>query len=366
MTEELPGQRGRVVGFAIQPEKAKKHLTPELLKQAAAAHIQIRAIDPSEPVAQQGPFDIVLQKCRDHGGRQRLVEYLQQHPSTGLIDPFEAVEALMARDSMLQPLAEPVVLNQPGHHRPSSGTAELDTFSCAAPVQAVLQAGCTEADAMHVLDQTQMKFPMLAKPYFTDGRHGCHGLALIENIQGFKRLVKGTGPPGVALPVMLQPFIEHGGCLFKVYVMGCSIAVVHRPSLQVPPEEKDVTAQKAGIQIMTRVSAFDSTSPMGCDSVQGPPDWFLDQLAATLRNRLKLQLFNFDLVRPTKHNAPGSKGADFLVVDINYFPGYEKLPNHASLMVDFLQSLLNPGQDQEPQLQRHLSSCLENRASDSE
>ena len=87
--------------------------------------------------------------------------------------------------------------------------------------------------------------------------------------------------------------------------MGCSIAVVHRPSLQVPPEEKDVTAQKAGIQIMTRVSAFDSTSPMGCDRVQGPPDWFLDQLAATLRNRLKLQLFNFDLVRPTKHNAPG-------------------------------------------------------------
>ena len=75
------------------------------------------------------------------GGRQRLVEYLQQHPSTGLIDPFEAVEALMARDSMLQPLAEPVVLNQPGHHRLSSGTAELDTFSCAAPVQAVLQAG---------------------------------------------------------------------------------------------------------------------------------------------------------------------------------------------------------------------------------
>ena len=91
MTEDLPGQRGRVVGFAIQPEKvkptitqssrtqtdimnttdasmqAKKHLTPELLKQAAAAHIQIRAIDPSEPVAQQGPFDIVLQKCRDHG-----------------------------------------------------------------------------------------------------------------------------------------------------------------------------------------------------------------------------------------------------------------------------------------------------------
>ncbi len=91
----------------------------------------------------------------------------------------------------------------------------------------------------------------------------------------------------------------------QVYVMGCSVVVVHRPSLQVPPEDEDVTAERKGIQIMTRVSAFDSKSPMGCDLVEGPPDWLLDQLAATLRSRLHLQLFNFDLVRPTENNAPG-------------------------------------------------------------
>ena len=91
----------------------------------------------------------------------------------------------------------------------------------------------------------------------------------------------------------------------QVYVMGSSVVVVHRPSLQVPPEDKDVTAERKGIQIMTRVSAFDSKSPMGCDFVEGPPDWLLDQLAATLRSRLHLQLFNFDLVRPTEKNAPG-------------------------------------------------------------
>ena len=87
--------------------------------------------------------------------------------------------------------------------------------------------------------------------------------------------------------------------------MGRSIAVVQRPSLQIPPEDEDVTAQRVGIQMVTRVSAFNSTSPMGCDSVETPPDWLLDQLAATLRDRLHLQLFNFDLVRPTERNAPG-------------------------------------------------------------
>lgn len=87
--------------------------------------------------------------------------------------------------------------------------------------------------------------------------------------------------------------------------MGSSIAVVHRPSLQLPPEDADVTAQRRGIQTMARVSAFHSTSPMGCEFVEGPPDWLLQQLAATLRTTLNLQLFNFDLVRPTDRDAPG-------------------------------------------------------------
>ena len=83
----------RIVGFAISPDKvcsiqymrdrltqccwseinvccltqAKKHLKPELLTRAAAANITIRAIDPLKPVTEQGPFDLILQKCRDEG-----------------------------------------------------------------------------------------------------------------------------------------------------------------------------------------------------------------------------------------------------------------------------------------------------------
>lgn len=362
----MPADGQRVVGFAISPEKAKKHLSAELLEKAQQANIELRAIDPERPVAEQGPFDLILQKCRDADWRQKLEVYLQQHHSTRLIDPFEAEASLLTREEMLKPLLEPVTLHQPKHARQNASTAELDTLSCAAPVQTPLRPGCTEEDAAQILQSEHMQFPLLAKPFFTDGRQGSHGLALINNMEGLKKLVKGTGPPGVTLPVMLQPFIEHRGCLFKVYVLGRSISVVHRPSLQVPPEDEDVTAQRGGIQMVTRVSAFNSTSPMGCEAVESPPDWLLDQLAATLRNRLHLQLFNFDMVRPTKHNAPGSKGADFLVVDVNYFPGYEKLPNHATLMVDFLQSLLRPEKDQQRHLSRHLSSCLDEHASDSE
>ena len=87
--------------------------------------------------------------------------------------------------------------------------------------------------------------------------------------------------------------------------MGCSIAAVNRPSLQLPPEDEDVKGQQNGIQTVSRVSAHNSTSPMGCHRVQPPPAWLLDQVAAKLRERMHLQLFNFDMIRPTHTNASG-------------------------------------------------------------
>ncbi len=47
--------------------QARKHITGDLLKAAAAVNIEILAIDPSKPVAEQGSFDLILQKCRDAG-----------------------------------------------------------------------------------------------------------------------------------------------------------------------------------------------------------------------------------------------------------------------------------------------------------
>lgn len=49
-----------------------------------------------------------------------------------------------------------------------------------------------------------------------------------------------------------------------------------------------------------------------------------------LRNRLDLQLFNFDMIQPQ-----GTSGV-FYVVDINYFPGVDKIRDFESIFVDFL------------------------------
>jgi len=63
--------------------------------------------------------------------------------------------------------------------------------------------------------QARMRPPFLAKPLWADGRDGAHGLAVIHDEAGLAQLVGGRGPRGFCLPVMLQQYVEHGGCLFK-------------------------------------------------------------------------------------------------------------------------------------------------------
>lgn len=50
----------------------------------------------------------------------------------------------MTRETMLRPLAEPLSLH-PSENGRQSSTAELDTMSCAAPVQEALQAGTCDS-----------------------------------------------------------------------------------------------------------------------------------------------------------------------------------------------------------------------------
>lgn len=83
-----------------------------------------------------------------------------------------------------------------------------------------------------------------------------------------------------------------------------------------------------------------SSSTSGSDRQHPPPEWLLRGLAATLRHNTGLQLFNFDLLSPTATSSLDSSAPDYFVVDINFFPGFEKLPNYESLMVSFLRGVV--------------------------
>ena len=181
--------------------------------------------------------------------------------------------------------------------------------------------------------EARMRPPFLAKPLWADGRDGAHGLAVVHDEGGLAQLVGGGGPRGIRLPVMLQQYVEHGGCLFKargacdlvgvkvtvlgslqsvlraackarlvvalgvhamqseamtccsvihewlhagcaqIFVMGPIVVLVRRPSLRIPVDPEDVTQEVGAIQTIARISSFASEMPSDVTQKGDPPQW---------------------------------------------------------------------------------------------
>jgi hypothetical protein len=94
---------------------------------------------------------------------------------------------------------------------------------------------------------------------------------------------------------------------------------------------------------------------------EAPPLWALQQLAAAFRSALGgLTLFNMDLIvpqlqpSPTPHAGDGSELQQqeqppaLLVVDVNFLPGYDKVPGAEPLFADFLAAVAGRVQAQLP------------------
>ncbi|KAK9822224.1 hypothetical protein WJX81_000985 [Elliptochloris bilobata] len=322
---------------AINDFHAKKHLRPKLLATAAAAGVTIKVVHYGQPLAEQGPFDVLLHKIRRKEWEEELADYQREHPGLRVVDTFDAIRPIMSRATMLAPLEPDGIELQEAK---VSGERAADTVTVCAPQQVSIPEGCSTSEAQRVVAEAGMRPPFLAKPLWADGRDGAHGLAVIHDEAGLVQLVEGRGLRGFRLPVMLQQYVEHGGCLFKIFVMGPIVVLVRRPSLRIPVDPEDVTQEVGAVQTIARISSFASEMPSDVTLKGDPPQWVVQGLAQELRRRLGLDLFNFDLLHPSPKQ-PGRvpDRADYLVIDINYFPGYEKLPHYEDLMSQYLATL---------------------------
>jgi len=193
--------------------------------------------------------------------------------------------------------------------------------------------------------RSELAFPLLAKPLMADGSESSHALALLYDEAGLATLARG-GVAGLRPPCVLQEFVDHGGSIFKVYVVGEVVTLARRRSL---PDQRGGCAH--GFEALERIStlgplwreqaaaepaAAASPDAPALGAVVEPGAAFVQALATALRASLGLQLFNFDLIR-----VAGERDR-FLVVDINYFPGIAKMPGYEAVFSEFLAGLL-PG-----------------------
>ncbi|OWM88270.1 inositol-tetrakisphosphate 1-kinase 1 [Punica granatum] len=303
------------IGYALLPKKQQSFIQDSLVAVACTRGIDLVKIDQERPLVDQGPFDCVLHKLYGGDWRRQLEDFRARNPGAVIVDAPDAIERLHNRISMLQVVSELKI--------------ESQTESFGIPNQIVIY------DKETLFDEhawASLKFPVIAKPLVADGSAKSHKMALIFNHDGLNKLKP---------PIVLQEFVNHGGVIFKVYVVGQHVKCVKRKSLPDVSEEK--LGSLEGSLSFSQVSNLATNERnddkyyklMHLEDTEMPPQSLITDIARGLRKAMKLNLFNFDVIRDSR------VGTRYLIIDINYFPGYAKMPSYETVLTDFFCDIVH-------------------------
>lgn len=299
------------VGYALEPKKVQSFIQPSLLHYAKQNGIDLIQIDITTPLSQQGPFHCIIHKLHTQNWKKQLQEFSTKHPKTVIIDPPELIERLHNRLTMLESVTHLHL------------SIENETFIVEVPKQVVAKE--PKSLDFGAIEELGLRFPVIAKPLEANSTVDSHNLFLVFDFDGVKSLNN---------PMLLQEFTNHGGVVFKIYVAGKHFNCVKRKSLPDISEEKMKTVKgSVPFSQVSNLSAQNYEEGGGADAVdiaEMPPQSLIAELASGLRERLGLNLFNVDVIRD------GKNPRRYLVIDINYFPGYAKLPSFEPFFTNFL------------------------------
>lgn len=322
------------IGYALSAKKAQSFLRQELLDACRELNVFFLPIDRSKKLVDAGDFDAILHKDTSIEWAKQMEEYLKLHPTCILIDPPKHIVPLRNRVSMLQCVDQSLL---------SALKSSAPSMTLQVPRQICVVQG---EDMQEALDKSRMKFPLVAKPLVADGSAESHKMFQVLNSTGLQKLRP---------PLVIQEFINHGGVIFKVYVVGDSAICTPRKSLQ-DCQEGDL-CDPAGLIAFCQVSNLQQKpdgedqnprqstesvsslpaldSEVELSSVELPDASFINDLSSLLRDKLELTLFNYDLIQDTRTRV-------YYIVDINYFPGFAKMPRYLSVLTRYFAGLTKP------------------------
>ncbi|KAJ6743998.1 INOSITOL-TETRAKISPHOSPHATE 1-KINASE [Salix purpurea] len=87
---------------------------------------------------------------------------------------------------------------------------------------------------------SEIKVPLIAKPLMADGSETSHKMYLVFDKEGIDKLETRV--------IIMQEFVNHGGVIFKVYVVGDFVKCVKRKSLPDIKEDKLSLKAKSDLQ----------------------------------------------------------------------------------------------------------------------
>ncbi|KAM6987663.1 inositol-tetrakisphosphate 1-kinase-like isoform 1-T1 [Tautogolabrus adspersus] len=324
---------GRRVGFCLSEKKCRR-MNLDAFREFCAGHeVEVVEIDLTQPLAPQGPFDIIVHKLSDvimeaeHSSTsQQLLTnfqtYASAHPTTVLLDPLPAMTLLLDRFASYQIMSK--LRNSLRDWRICSPPhLEIHSLSDLSSIQ---QAVMTKG----------LSFPLICK---TKVAHGSlsHEMSLIFSAGSLA---------DVHPPCVLQSFVNHGAVLHKVFVVGDRHYCVERPSLKNFPSgpcDRETIFFNSH-QVSKPESNSDLTEldeQMPC--LPPPSSEAVAALVRELRVQLGMALFGVDVIINIHTHT-------LTVIDINIFPGYEGVPQFFSSLLSLIQSVLDKQTSTGPQV----------------
>ncbi|KAL1213045.1 Inositol-tetrakisphosphate 1-kinase 1 [Cardamine amara subsp. amara] len=308
-------QERYLVGYALAAKKQHSFIQPSLIEHSKQRGIDLVKLDPTKSLVEQGKLDCIIHKLYDVDWKENLHKFREKCPGVPVIDSPEAIERLHNRVSMLEVITQ---LRFP--------VSDSERFGVPEQVVVMDSSVLSGGGALG-----ELKFPVIAKPLDADGSAKSHKMFLIYDQEGMKIL---------KAPIVLQEFVNHGGVIFKVYVVGDHVKCVKRRSLPDISEEK-IGTSKGSLpfsQISNLTAQEDKNKEYGEDrsleTVEMPPSSFLTDLAKAMRESMGLNLFNFDVIRDARD------ANRYLIIDINYFPGYAKMPSYEPVLTEFFWDMV--------------------------
>ncbi|KAM3875291.1 inositol-tetrakisphosphate 1-kinase-like [Diretmus argenteus] len=314
---------GRRVGFCLS-EKKRRRMNLDAFAGLCADHgVEVVEIDLSQPLASQGPFDVIVHKLSDviveaeHDSQsQQLLanfqSYVSAHPSIVLLDPLPAMTQLLDRFASYRIMSK-------------LHNSLRDWRICSPPYLEIHSASDMSSVQQAMVTQ-DLSFPLICKTRVAHGSLS-HEMALIFSAGSLA---------DVHPPCVLQSFVNHGAILHKVFVVGDRHFCVERPSLKNfpsgPCDRKTIFFNSHEVskpESSSHLTALDEQMPC----LPPPSSKAVAALARELRVQLGMALFGVDVIINIRTHT-------LTVIDINIFPGYEGVPQFFSSLLSHIESVL--------------------------
>jgi len=168
-----------------------------------------------------------------------------------------------------------------------------------------------------ILDKHNIHYPVVCKPIQACGSTESHFMGIVFKEQDLHNF---------SFPLLVQQYVNHDSMIYKVFVIGDYLHVVHRKSMR--------NMDKNETQCIT----FDSQKPFpetlldplfDGKPLNEPKKEILTIVSKDIQKNLGLSIFGFDVI-------VDSTTKKMAVVDVNYFPTYGGVQDFFSILLDHI------------------------------